>query len=53
MIGSILASLFTLENFLVMNLGVAVGIIFGAIPGLSAVIGITLLLPITYSLSIM
>ena len=52
MIGSILASLFTLENFLVMNLGVAVGIIFGAIPGLSAVIGITLLLPITYSLSI-
>ncbi len=44
--------LFTLQNLLLLSLGVAVGIIFGAIPGLSSVIGITLLLPITYSLDI-
>lgn len=52
MFGSIFTTLFTLQNLLVLNLGVAVGIIFGAIPGLSSVIGITLLLPITYSLEI-
>lgn len=46
------AHLLTLQNLLLLNLGVAVGIIFGAIPGLSSVIGITLLLPITYSLDI-
>ena len=52
MFGSIFTTLFTLQNLLVLNLGVAVGIIFGAMPGLSSVIGITLLLPITYSLEI-
>jgi len=48
----VLLSMLTLQNLLVLNLGVAVGIIFGAIPGLSALIGVTLLLPITYSLDI-
>ena len=46
------AVLFILQNIFYINLGVFVGIIFGAIPGLSSVIGITLLLPITYTLPI-
>lgn len=52
MISDIAVNLFSIQNFLLLNLGVAVGIIFGAIPGLSSVIGITLLLPITYTLNI-
>ena len=52
MLSVAVASLVSVQNFLLLNLGVAVGIIFGAIPGLSSVIGITLLLPITYSLDI-
>lgn len=52
MISDIAVNLFSIQNFFLLNLGVAVGIIFGAIPGLSSVIGITLLLPITYTLNI-
>lgn len=52
MFSDIVINLFSIQNFLLLNLGVAVGIIFGAIPGLSSVIGITLLLPITYTLNI-
>lgn len=52
MIKEILMNLCNIQNLLWINLGVFVGIVFGAIPGLSAVIGITLLLPITYALDI-
>ena len=38
-------------NLLTMNIGVFVGIIIGALPGLNPVIGITLLLPFTYTLN--
>lgn len=38
-------------NLLLITLVVIVGIIFGAIPGLSATLGISLLLPITFGLS--
>lgn len=52
MLTEIAINLLSVQNFLLLNLGVAVGIVFGAIPGLSSVIGITLLLPITYTLNI-
>ncbi|MCT4596436.1 MAG: tripartite tricarboxylate transporter permease [Vallitalea sp.] len=45
------AELFTIQNFIFMNVGLLVGIIFGAIPGLSANIGIVLFLPFTFSLN--
>lgn len=38
-------------NFFLISIVVIVGIIFGAIPGLSATLGISLLLPITFGLS--
>ncbi len=39
-------------NLLYSALGTFVGIVFGALPGLTAAIGITLLLPVTYGLNI-
>lgn len=41
---------FTLINFLAMVIGLAVGVSFGAMPGLNATIGITLLLPLTFGM---
>lgn len=38
-------------NLLLIFAMVALGIVFGAIPGLSATLGIALLLPITFGLS--
>jgi putative tricarboxylic transport membrane protein len=38
-------------NFALMTLGVTVGIIFGAIPGLTATLAIALLIPITFTMS--
>ena len=43
-----LITLFTVKNFLFMNIGVFVGIVFGATPGLTANLGIILLLPLTF-----
>lgn len=37
-------------HLLMMNLGIAAGIIIGALPGLSVVIAITILLPVTFGL---
>lgn len=42
--------IFTLENILMMNVGVLAGIIIGALPGLSVVLAITVLLPFTFSM---
>ncbi len=39
------------ENFLFINLGVFVGILFGAIPGMSANLGVTVFLPFTFSMN--
>ena len=39
-----------MKILLLLILGVGVGIIFGAIPGLTAVLAIALFLPVTYSL---
>ena len=45
-----LVSIATPETLVLMILGVIVGIIFGSVPGLTAVTGIALFLPVTYSL---
>lgn len=47
---SALQHLFTLENLLFVFLGVFIGILFGAIPGMSANLGVTVFLPFTFTL---
>ena len=51
MIESVLSSLFTLENLLWINVGLAGGIMVGALPGLTGTMAIALLLPLTYGLA--
>ena len=46
----LLRTIFLPFNLLMMNVGVAAGIIIGAIPGLTAVMGIALLLPFTFGM---
>ncbi len=48
--GEILASVFTIENFLFINLGIFIGIIFGAIPGMNGNLAITVFLPFTFQI---
>src|SRR5690625_518873 len=43
-------SLSTINNLIFMNVGVFLGIVFGAIPGLGVMLAIVLLLPITFGL---
>ena len=43
--------LFTLQNILWINIGVFIGAVFAAIPGLTVVLCVILFLPLTYSLS--
>lgn len=45
------ALLFTFENILWINIGVFVGAIFAAIPGLSVILCVILFLPVTYQLT--
>ena len=49
-IASSFGHLFTLENFLFVNIGTFIGIIFGAIPGMSGNLGITVFLPFTFTM---
>ena len=44
------AAVLSLKIFALMTAGVAVGIVFGAVPGLTAVMAIALCLPMTYGL---
>ena len=46
-----LAEIFTFANILMMNIGMAAGIIIGALPGLSALLAVTLVLPFTFGMS--
>lgn len=46
-----LQMLFTVENFLWINLGVFIGSVFAAIPGLSVILCIILFLPFTYKMT--
>lgn len=45
------ASILNLSSFLLIFAGVAIGIVFGAIPGLTATMALALFLPITYNMS--
>lgn len=45
-----LGNLFTIENFIFVNIGLFIGIIFGAIPGLNGNLAITVLLPFTFQM---
>jgi putative tricarboxylic transport membrane protein len=45
-----LTQLMTVQNMILMNIGMFIGIIFGVIPGLSANVGIVLLLPFTFAM---
>ena len=50
LIGAGFATVFTPMGILLMFVGVAVGIVFGALPGLSATMAIALFLPVTYAM---
>ena len=50
-IGPAAGLLFTLQNILWINLGVFIGSVFAAIPGLSVILCVILFLPVTYRLS--
>lgn len=51
MIGTVLSSLFTLHSLLLSIAGTLIGIIFGAVPGLSNTSGMALFLPLTFAMS--
>lgn len=46
----ILAELFTVQTFVAILVGVVGGMVIGALPGLSATMGIALMIPFTYSM---
>ncbi len=46
-----LIQLFSLENFITMNIGLCAGIIMGALPGLTATMGVAVLMPLTYGMN--
>ncbi|MCR4672985.1 MAG: tripartite tricarboxylate transporter permease [Lachnospiraceae bacterium] len=46
-----LSGVLTIDSLIAMVIGLAVGLSFGALPGLNSTIGITLLLPVTFTLS--
>ncbi len=45
-----IASVFNIESILLMILAVSIGIVFGAIPGLSGTMAVALFLPLTYNM---
>ena len=51
LIGTGFATVLTPMGIMLMFVGVAVGIVFGALPGLSATMAIALFLPVTYAMS--
>ncbi|MBP3737176.1 MAG: tripartite tricarboxylate transporter permease [Lachnospiraceae bacterium] len=50
MLGTVASDLFTWQNILFMNLGLFAGIIIGALPGLTATLGVALLMPMTFGM---
>ena len=49
-LGIVASNLFTWQNILFMNLGLFAGIIIGALPGLTATLGVALLMPLTFGM---
>src|SRR5690625_5448105 len=47
----VLQNALTIQNILLITLGTAIGIVVGALPGLSATMALALLLPITFPLA--
>ena len=45
-----LISVFSLDNFIALNVGLCAGIIMGALPGLTATMGVAVLMPLTYGM---
>ncbi len=50
LISTVLSNLFTIENILFMNVGMFSGILVGALPGLTATMGVALLMPLTFGM---
>lgn len=50
LISTVISSLVTWNNLLFINIGLAAGIMVGALPGLNSAIGVALLLPLTYGM---
>ena len=50
MLGQVFAEAFTLQHILIMNLGITLGIIIGAMPGLSLTFAVTIVLTLTYGM---
>jgi len=50
MSAEVLRTIFNIENLLMMNVGVAAGVIIGALPGLNVVFAIAILLPLTFGM---
>lgn len=51
MLQDILLGIFNPESLLMMNVGLAVGVIIGALPGLNVIFAITVLMPLTFDMS--
>lgn len=51
MIAEVLKNLFSPEALLILAAGTVLGIVFGAVPGLTGTIGVSLLLPLSFSMS--
>ncbi len=51
MLTTVLVNMFTPSNLLLIIGGVILGVIFGAVPGLSATTGIALMLPVSFTMS--
>ncbi|MCL2853677.1 MAG: tripartite tricarboxylate transporter permease [Defluviitaleaceae bacterium] len=46
----VISTIFTLENLLIMNVGVFAGIVIGVLPGLNAVFAVAIMLPFTFGM---
>lgn len=53
MLGQIISQALTLHNVLIMNLGITLGIVIGAMPGLSLTFAVTVVLTLTYGMDSM
>lgn len=50
MMGEVLCNVFSLQNILFINIGMFIGIIFGAVPGMNGNLAITVFLPFTFQM---
>lgn len=53
MFEQIITEIFTVHHFLIMNLGIAIGVVIGAMPGLSLTFAVTVVLTLTYGMDSM